>query len=81
MIDGLDGDTAVKRRCFATDAQSADGASLRGLTAVGWRGLGPRDQEERPRRAPLRGCVLVDNSSSSNSSSSSSGSGSQLGTL
>ena len=35
---------------------------------VGYRGLRPRDQEKRTRRAPLRGCVLVDSSSSSGSS-------------
>ena len=31
---------------------------------VGWRGLGPRDQEKRTRRAPLGGYVRVDYSSS-----------------
>ena len=34
-------------------------ASLRGQTTVGWRGLGPRDQEKRTRHAPLRGYVRV----------------------
>ena len=42
-IDGLDGDTAVQRRCFAPDARSADGASPRGQTTVDW--------AERPREA------------------------------
>ena len=28
--------------------------------SVGWRGLGPRDQDKRTRREPLRGYVLVD---------------------
>ena len=58
-IDELDGGTAVSRRCFAPDAQLAAGASLRGHTTVGWRGLGPGDQEKRTRRAPLRVYVLV----------------------
>ena len=31
-IDESDGDTAVKRRCFAPEAQKAGGASLRGQT-------------------------------------------------
>ena len=48
--------TAVYRRCFAPDARSA----LRGQTTVGWRGLGPRDQEQRILRALLRAYVLVD---------------------
>ena len=34
-IDEFDTDTAVKRRCFAPDAKSAGGPSLRGQTAVG----------------------------------------------
>ena len=34
-INGLDSDTAVKRRCLAPDARSAGVASLRGQTAVG----------------------------------------------
>ena len=33
-------------------------------TTVHWRRLGPRGQEKRTRRAPLRGYVLVDHSSS-----------------
>ena len=56
-IDELDGDG-----CIATllRARRAVGASLRGQTTVGWRGLGPKDQEKRTWRAPLRGYVLVD---------------------
>ena len=56
-IDELDGDN-----CIATllRARLAIGASLRGQTTVGWRGLGPRDQEQRTWRALLRANVLVD---------------------
>ena len=50
-MDDLDG---VWRRCFAPDAQSASGASLRAQATVGWRALGPRDLEKRTRRALLR---------------------------
>ena len=60
MIDELDDDAAKWRRCFAPDARSAGGASLRGQTTSGWLGLGPRVQEKRIGRAPLRGYVLVD---------------------
>ena len=67
-MDELDGYTAVYRRCFAPDARSEGGASLRGQTTVGWHGLGPRYQEERSGRTPLRGYVLVDDSSSSSQS-------------
>ena len=63
-IDELDGDTTtVQRRCFVPDAQSAGGASLFGQTSVGWRGLGPRDQEKRTRQALFGGNVLADFSS------------------
>ena len=43
-IDELDSDS-----CIATllRARHAVGASLRGQTTVGWRGLGPRYQEQR----------------------------------
>ena len=58
-IDELKGDTAVWRRCFAPDARAAGGATLRGQTAVAWRGLGLRDEEKRTRYAPLRGYVRV----------------------
>ena len=56
-IDELDGDS-----CIATllRARRVVGASLRGQTTVSWRGLGPRYQEGRTWRAPLRGYVLVD---------------------
>ena len=56
-IDELDGDS-----CIATllRARRAVGASPRGQTMVGWRGLGLRDQEQRTWRAPLRGYVLLD---------------------
>ena len=51
-IDELDGDS-----CIATllRARRAVGASIRGQTTVGRRGLGPRDQEKHTWRAPLRG--------------------------
>ena len=49
----------TRRRCLAPDAQSAVGASLRSHATLGRRGLGPRDQEKRPRRMPLRGYVLA----------------------
>ena len=48
--DELDGDSCITTLL----ARRAVGASLRGQTTVGWRGLGPRDQEKRPWRAPLR---------------------------
>ena len=53
-IGELDGDS-----CIATllRARRAVGASLRGQTTVGGRGLGPRDQEQRTR---LREYVLID---------------------
>ena len=59
-IDELDGETAVKRHCFAPDARSAGGASLRGQITVCGRGRWPRDQEKRTRRAALRGNALID---------------------
>ena len=49
----------TQRRCPARDAQLAVDPSLRGQATVGWRGLGPRDREERTRRMPLREYVLV----------------------
>ena len=66
-IDELDGDTAVQRRCFASDEQSVDGASLHGQTVVGRRELGAGDQEKRARCAPLREYILVDYGHSSSS--------------
>ena len=45
----------IRRRCLAPDAQSAVGASLRGLTTVGWRGLRPRDK-----RKALGACLPVE---------------------
>ena len=48
--------------------RSTGGASLRGQTTVGWRGLGPRDQEKRTLRAPLRGYLLEDSHRSSSQS-------------
>ena len=67
-IDELDGDRCIAmllRARRAVGGRSTGGASLRGQTAAGWRGLGPIDQEKRTRRAPLRGHVLVDSYSSS----------------
>ena len=59
-IDKLDCDTAVERRCLPPDAQLALGASLRGQMAVGWLGFGPRDHDNRYRRAPLHWYVRAD---------------------
>ena len=73
MINEFKGDTAVQRLCFAPDALSAGArcVSLRPDYSRLWRGLGHKNQERPTRRAPLRGYVLVDYSSSSSSSSSS----------
>ena len=60
----------TQRRCFVYDAQPAIGASLRRQTTVGWRGLGPRDEGKRTRRAPLRTRRLYSSSSSSSSTQS-----------
>ena len=54
----------MQRRFFAPDPQPAGGVSPRDQTTIGWRGHGPRDQEKRTRRAPLREYVLVDYSRS-----------------
>ena len=55
--DELDGG---RRIATLLRARRVVGASLRGQTAVGWRELGLRDQEQRTWGAPLRGYVRVD---------------------
>ena len=58
----------TQRRCFAPDAQPTIGGPLRRQTTVGWRGLGPRDEGKRTRRAPLRTRRFYSSSSSSTQS-------------